>query len=166
MNIILEGPDDAGKSTLANKINKGGEWKRFHNGLHMEPFNEYLDQAVWALKNPGEDCLWDRFWPSNLVYGPIHGGKMITPGETRLLQAMTIHLNAIVVLCLPPWETVRVNWKARGDAELVKEENKMHGIYREYAPSAFGVPQIVIDPFEMPVEEVLMRVARCAKWTE
>ena len=172
LSIIVEGPDRAGKTTLvtalAEMLSEEGRVRvtMFHNGVHEEPFSEYLDQLLMAIKNPDRHHVWDRFWPSNLVYGPISGGKMLDGEQVTLVRNMSMHINCFVVLCLPPWPEVRKRWEANLANELIKDEGKMHEIYQFYASGSFSIGQMVVNPFEVPAEEILDRVARHVKWTE
>lgn len=184
LSIIVEGPDRAGKTTLVNKLAEilgkdGGSQHYvgkpyvgyrcvgiFHNGVHEEPFSAYLDQLVTAIKNPGSHFIWDRFWPSNLVYGPIAGGKMLTAEQTSLIRNMSLYINCFVVLCLPPWSEVKERWEANLKNELIKDEHKMYEIYQFYSSGTFSIGQTIVNPFNTSAEEILNRIVRHVKWTE
>ena len=172
LNIIIEGPDRAGKTTLAaamgEMLAEDGKVRvtLFHNGVHADPFSEYLDQLLVAIKNPDRNHIWDRFWPSNLVYSPIAGGKMLTAEQTTLIRNMSMHINCFVVLCLPPWEEVKARWEANLANEYIKEEDKMHEVYNFYSSGSFSIGQTIVDPFVVPADQILDRIARHVKWTE
>lgn len=116
--IILEGPDGGGKTTLLNKLTRA-------TGL---PAHE---RASHSTKGPRDDLfLWTdndiRTWhsqplsiydrhplTSEHIYGPTVRGE-IRPGFELTNPAIAhmrryLRRHALVILCLPPLETVRQN---------------------------------------------------------
>lgn len=171
MNLILEGPDCAGKTTLAQKVvslqQEGvqrGEPERlraepFHNGVWDDPFKEYLKQFHVALTHPGASHVWDRFWPSNGVYSPVMGGAQLDLRQLEVCEHLSRYLDCVGVLCKRPPEDVLEDWKARKGAEYVDGEGKMERIIQTYYQSpqmVFGrIPWIVAFPFLEEPERIL-----------
>jgi thymidylate kinase len=152
--IILEGPDGAGKTTLASTLCEHLGATYIHNGLHEYPFFEYMQQIMFAMEEDQLPVVWDRFWLSNLVYSPIMGGTLLTPSEEQILRMLTMNLGGEAVICMPSYEVVLDNWKRRGD-EYVTDEAKMRLIYHSYFRS-FGIPTETINPFDEDQVDVLL----------
>lgn len=66
--IILEGPDGAGKSTLAEQLGAGS--KILHCGPKLNTFRQFQ-----ALIHDHPIGVWDRSFYSELVYGPVCRGR-------------------------------------------------------------------------------------------
>lgn len=99
MLIILEGPDGAGKTTLAQSLcdevsRHGDEVTLLHKGpLTRHPLLEYeLDLADYR-PNSGSHIICDRWHIGELVYGPILRGR------SRLDRAQYLHVE-LVLECL------------------------------------------------------------------
>lgn len=136
MNLtILEGPDGAGKTTLAKSY-------RALEYIHLGPPPRgtlgawYQCQAVladlWDNPRPAGVII-DRFIHGELIYGPIlRGGTDLTWAHIRMLERVLMGMNARLVVCLPPFDIVLYNWKQRPENELVKSENDLWEIYQFY----------------------------------
>lgn len=67
MIIVIEGPDGAGKSTLANKLSKKSNKKVLHTGGQSSTPGELLGRVKMIEANP--DCIVDRFpYLSEIIY--------------------------------------------------------------------------------------------------
>lgn len=127
--IILEGPDGGGKTTLANRLHQS-------TGLPLHsrasdsltgPVKDLFGWAVADLTTWGEQPLsiYDRHpLTSEHIYGP-HVRGQVRPGfemANKELANMRRFLrdNALVIICLPPFETVQAN--------IENDENQMLGV--------------------------------------
>ena len=94
MNILVEGPDGCGKSTLIKKILK-----------------EFKDLTLWHLTNKTPDtiegikfyddkvnCIFDRGILSTYVYSKVFGDTKIPPKED--IQYVLNKMN-VIIFCLP-----------------------------------------------------------------
>lgn len=138
MILIIEGPDGAGKTRLAQSI-KGA---RYHHegppppGEHslLAYYLGIIDQKVqqspiWA------PFVFDRLAMGEAVYGPIlRGGSRITDDELRRFFKATRELRAFHVLCLPPFKTCRANWEARRkrNQELITDHSAFERAYSRF----------------------------------
>lgn len=113
MRIILEGPDLAGKTTLAKRLAKETRLPIFHKGPpQQEPLFEYEPQSF----PPG---IYDRFHLGEVVYGPIlRGGSGLAPAQLLHVQKFLESRGAITVVLLPSFETITERYKAIGDDML------------------------------------------------
>ena len=65
--IIIEGPDGAGKSTLAKKLSKKLDKKVLHTGGPSSTLEELIGRVKIIEANP--DCIVDRFpYLSEIIY--------------------------------------------------------------------------------------------------
>ena len=170
MNIILEGPDCAGKTTLATKL-LGALLARtgsgedgitvYHNGVHPDPFHVYLHQAIASLRSPG--TIWDRYWPSNEVYLT---GELLTPHQIEIMTSLGRELKAVVVMCLPPWKDIHQRWAERIAQEQVQDIHQMAAIYDRYQEYDSGLPQFTIDPLKMGEDITGLRRDIHKRWAE
>lgn len=104
MNIVIEGPDGAGKTTLA----KGFKDHDYH---HEGPPSDGYDLLKYytTLLDQTVDTIFDRHALSELVYGPLLRGKSRISFEEveRLYKYPT---NVRLIICLPSPEICEANW--------------------------------------------------------
>lgn len=138
---IFEGPDGAGKSTLI------AAWQRRLEAKHgiaarisahgpylglTDIAPHYLRDCVAALR--GGQVLMDRSWLSEPIYGPIARGKnRLTVASRRMLERAALGAGALVVRCLPPFETCRGNYLARKHLEYLPDDSTLKAVWEAYA---------------------------------
>jgi len=126
--IILEGPDGAGKSRLANQLSQD-------LGISIEPrvvskkAEAMTDLRAWVevdLATWPRAAIYDRHrLISEPIYGPLLRGRM-EPGFddrqwlTRMLEKMN-NLDPTIIFCLPPYEIVKANVERDIDNQVVWE---------------------------------------------
>ena len=106
MNIIIEGPDGAGKTTLANQLAEALNLHVMHFSAPLNDnsqFNMYRE-VLLSKRN----TILDRAWYSDMVYGPIFRGR---PEITKELmwELERCAEDTIVVFCTGPVEAM---WEA------------------------------------------------------
>lgn len=128
MNIIIEGPDGAGKTTLAKQLAKQLNLQIVHfvaptdNTSQFEMYRDFLIDA--------RNIILDRAWYSDMVYGPIFRGK----AEIQFDAMRELERGAedtIVIYCTGPVEAM---WRAaqeRGET-FVKTYEQFEEICRSY----------------------------------
>jgi len=143
MSLIIEACDCAGKTTLLGKI-LGCALKRLsmnraigygslevqHFGRLPETFDYYLDY----LNNIGINTISDRFFFSELVYGPIMRGhvseKFDWMNQTMVSQELLVQ-GSLVVRCTAPFRVIEERYAARGD-EYIKNLETMKLIVNDF----------------------------------
>jgi hypothetical protein len=142
--IILEGPDCAGKTTLARELSDryGSEMAVIHQG----PFPRvtaaqlprfYVESMMPAINNY-TGLIMDRSWLSEPIYGSAFRGgtNRISDVARRHLERIAMRHGAVVVLCLPPWEAVATEWKKRKGfdpkAEMLEGLDQLEHVYQGY----------------------------------
>ena len=139
---LIEGPDGAGKTTLARQL---AEETGAHY-VHLGPFPRvryglarlYVDAMMPAVLGLA-DVVMDRCWLSERPYARVYrqGVDRLGPA-TRALERLAWRCQTLVVRCLPPWERVKAN--GASDEEL----------YTIYHAMQTSLPMLTVDPFTRP----------------
>lgn len=115
--VILDGPDGAGKTTIANNLQEAG-FRYLHNGLYPDDTGEqllkrYTAQIVACIQS-GDNYVIDRCYLSEYVYGNVKrdNDRLGLHGRT-LLRRLCQMSGVTEIVCLPRWDTVRSNWLAK-----------------------------------------------------
>lgn len=118
MIVILEGPDGAGKTHLAQELIRQNPGLVYHHegpppmltgtdGL-MRYYGAQLDAAR------GHAVVFDRFALGELVYGPLLRGKSaLSLAALRELRRLMAAVGAWQVLCLPDYQVCFNSWNTR-----------------------------------------------------
>lgn len=136
MNLLIEGPDCSGKSTLIQTVLS--DYCVIHNGVYKSPdlaYKAYMEQIpsnYSAIVCPL--IVWDRQYVSEQIYGPIFRGKGLSQEQVEAIEAKHRALNTVVVLCAPPKEVVMQQWKLRNAKreEYIEQESYFEKIVDEY----------------------------------
>lgn len=90
MLIILEGPEAAGKTTLANQLILNRSRKcnvhYFRHTLGDSNHQRIMADLEFALARPYDLVIFDRWWLSELVYRPHDGKPSTLPLEGETLE--------------------------------------------------------------------------------
>jgi thymidylate kinase len=143
MIVIIEGPDGAGKTTFAKGI-VGAAYH--HEGQPpagaYSLLGYYYGKVAAAHAETQGPIVFDRLALGELVYGPIlRGGARLTYSDYAAFIKETRKLGAVHVLCLPPKDCARTNWKRRAavGGELFEQEdlfNRTYDAFAKFAPLA------------------------------
>jgi len=130
MNVIIEGPDGAGKTTFAKSI-VGKAYR------HEGPPPKYLDLIGYyrRLVDSSKNTIFDRHALSELVYGPLlRGSSRISLEEIEVYYRFEME-NTRLVICLPPPDICHANWaaKAERNQELITDASIWWKTYAAYA---------------------------------
>lgn len=130
MLIILEGPDGAGKTTLANQFK---DYKYVHHGLYRDDNQfELIERYAQSIHKAEDNTIIDRCYLSELVYGRVKRGKSRL-GDTGLLllQALCKANDVREIICLPPKDVVMANWSEKKDdyIKFLSEERAIWELY-------------------------------------
>ena len=126
--IIIEGPDGAGKTTLARQIAflTGSEYHHEGPPPEDEVYGHYA-----SLLTRSRPTVFDRLFEGEGIYGPLlRGGSKLTGFELAKLRELA-RINARSILVAPPRQTCFGNWsarKARG-GELIEQAHVFDQTY-------------------------------------
>lgn len=128
MIVIIEGPDGAGKTSLAKDLAIFYGLEYHHEGpppLGCNVLLHYGAQLQRARERGGRGVVFDRFALGERVYGPIlRGQDQLGDEGWRQIRRLITAAGAWEILCLPSYWTCYDNWYARRvDTELILNEN-------------------------------------------
>ena len=148
--IVLEGPDGAGKTTLANylfdKLNLDINPKVVnHQAGHDNSLKEVIEST---LDKNFQMRIWDRF---ALISGPIYADLLQDKYQMNLYadktwhelqwRKMTFIVRPIVIMCLPPVTTVISNIRDDPENEVVLPH--ITEIWIRYQKVFFSMPEAI-----------------------
>jgi thymidylate kinase len=131
---MLEGPDGAGKTTLARDLEKQG-YNYVHNTVPTVDDEKKLFELFFKqLEGTTEPTVFDRFHLSNRIYEPVMrpGHFSLREEQYEKMDAYAFEKGIQVVICLPPWQTVLSNWLKNLENEYVDKYSKLKKIYNGY----------------------------------
>lgn len=125
MIIVLEGPDCAGKSTLAtNLVGQGG--RIVANGRPPEVgrlFDHYAKQISTAADHFDALTVFDRLHVGELIYGPLfRGGAALDVAQIALLERQLDEARAVKIHVDCDDAVLVDRYRKRGDPLIKSEE--------------------------------------------
>lgn len=153
VNVILEGPDGAGKSTLATALARALPAMQVRHGL-MEGYTGYhlAEQAMHALAPAyygAGTVVQDRSWLSERIYAKVfRDGDDRFYGLASMLRRVLMATDHLVVRLSSP---VDVLWKTVGDRpaeELAKKREQLERVcvlYESLPDENRGVQFVTLD---------------------
>lgn len=132
MIIIIEGPDGAGKTTLAKKISEQTGYMLLHRTQPKteEDKKRMMDEYVQVIK-AGKNCIMDRCWYSEMVYGPImRDESVISFVQMYELESLLARNGALIIHCTAPEQTLWKRCLRRGE-DYIKDRETLKKI-RDY----------------------------------
>lgn len=150
--VIFEGPDGAGKTTLARAVRDAlGDAVLTHHGPYPEvAYGDELAELYMRSVSGTRDVVLDRCWVSEAPYGLAFRGGWDRLGRGWRGALDRCAAGGRVYLCLPPWERVLTNW-SRGADEYLDRQAQLASVYRWYHDHRYdmtSLPVTVIDPFD------------------
>jgi hypothetical protein len=132
--IILEGPDGAGKTTLADMLVSYYGFARWHTNKPKPEeyvFKTYTDLLVKALDHD-QPVVFDRLHLGETIYGPVMRGiDLLGPLGMRLINRIITARDVKFIVCLPDKGRFRRTFDSRGD-DYVQQYEKASTIYDMY----------------------------------
>lgn len=144
MIIILEGPEGAGKSTLAKQLSKQTGFEIVHRSKPKdeEEKKQMLQHYIDAIKQ-NKNMIWDRCWYSEMVYGPImRDAAFITTQQMYELETLLAKTGALIIYCT---DVPHLLWKRateRGE-DYITDFGTLQAICTAYDAVMFNIPHIV-----------------------
>lgn len=140
--IILEGPDNSGKTTLGTQLNKKLGWDYEHSGRLKRPMSSIAHSTIQLRNRP---VIQDRVYAiSEYVYSRALG----RPSDLDLKDVMTDFMSRdyLVIYCRPPTHVIKDN----------QGRDQMEGVIQYH--------QQIIDEYDFLMPE-LNRFAQCKVFT-
>lgn len=135
MVVVLEGPDCAGKTTLARALVDTLGLGYHHEGPPPRgvPVGYYYKTIFDQVsRNSRRGVVFDRLALSEEVYGPVLRGRSgFGPGEYDEFAAH-VAPRAVQVLCLPPLKTCLSAWEADKEKQLLKWDWQVEAVWRAF----------------------------------
>ena len=131
--IILEGGDGTGKSQAASILGQKFDLRVVHSPGYIENF--FIAALNYHMMFPREVIVYDRFYYSELVYGPILRGESRVPEWFGFyVEEMLKKVKPLFIWCDVPNEVARENITKYEQLEGVSENlSDILGAYRELA---------------------------------
>lgn len=133
MNIILEGPDAAGKTLYANKLTDFGfTYCKCSPGEHAEV--SFLNKDYFSKLLRYDNYVFDRFFISELVFSELYDRKRaITFDEVNKLIANNIDNIKLIILYASDVNTLKERCRERNELEYIDELDTQNKLFIQYA---------------------------------
>lgn len=128
MRLILEGPDCAGKSTMAKELAE-----RLNLDIIKSTYYGPKTSDAYRSRLACQDVVIDRCWISEVIYSKYFGCEPIVDDFTdRMLCNICVKRNIPIVVMLPPIDVIIQRMTERGDDFYSVVAPNVHAIYKDY----------------------------------
>jgi thymidylate kinase len=142
MIIILEGPDGAGKTTLAETLRQRLQSDHMTQIVKHGPYTNlvaeelckiYFRSMTQALTY-NDHVIMDRSWLSEPVYGSVYrgGANRVDMPRKRMLERVALARGAVVVQCQPSFDLCATTFASRSEDEYLDTIKQLRQVYDEY----------------------------------
>ena len=144
MILIIEGPDGSGKTTLANQLKNQTGYTLLHRTQpkSAEDKARMMDEYTQMLK-AGKNCIMDRSWYSELVYGPVMRDKsVLTFPQMYELERLASKNGALIIYCTAPENILWKCCQRRGE-DYITDRDTFHEICVGFDQLMHSVPHLI-----------------------
>ncbi len=131
--IIVCGPDNTGKTRLVEHLSQKFHIPRVEKYPTLPP-TDYADWERWVtanLLNP-EQCIADRFYVEEFVYGLVMRGKIgINEAQKNYLDMLFAQRDPLIILCNTSLETILSNYHEREQYPKPEKVLEIQRAFRE-----------------------------------
>lgn len=131
MNIILEGPDAAGKTTLANKLSKKYNMNVIHStSKTRNDLSYHLDLLDYC-----QNTVFDRFHVGEMVYPEIYNrsGKLSLDDFLDINQRIIDNHDILIIFYASNIDTLKERLIERGELNYLSEIEQQNNLFKKYA---------------------------------
>ena len=138
MRLILEGPDCAGKSTMAKELSE-----RLKLDIIKSTYCGPKTIDAYCERLACQDVVIDRCWISEVIYSKYFGCQPIVDDFTdRMLCDICVKQNIPIVVMLPPIDVIIKRMTVRGDDFYSVVFPNVDAIYQDYVDYCAARPFI------------------------
>ena len=128
MRLILEGPDCAGKSTMAKELAE-----RLRLDIIKSTYYGPKTSDAYRERLACQDVVIDRCWISEVIYSKYFGYDPDVDDFTdRMLCDVCVKRNIPIVVMLPPIDVIIQRMMDRGDDFYSVVSPNVQAIYKDY----------------------------------
>lgn len=125
MIIIIEGPDGAGKTMLAEQLSKQNKCPIIHRSKPKDDAEKaaMMGTYIQAIKER-KNVIFDRCWYSEMVYGAVMRDKSaISYPEMYELEKRLANTGAMIIHCTGPKSVLWKRCQVRGEDYIVCKDD-------------------------------------------
>ena len=143
MIIIIEGPDGADKTTLAEQISRQTKYPIIHR---TKPKNEeekkrMMGEYLQTIRS-GKNMIFDRCWYSEMAYGPVmRDSSVISYPQMYELEEQLAKTGALIIYATGPKAALWQRCQKRGEEYITSRDN-FNAIYDNYV-QIMKVPHLI-----------------------
>ena len=155
MNIVLEGADGVGKSTIAEVLAKDLGYKLRGRIVRVGP-DKVMEAHSRDIRRQGDWVLDRCYWLSDFIYEPIYNGTPSVFNSSMIYEMKDINTVIVHVTCSE--KVLRNRFDMRGDEIYNKEQILLaHNRYKDFF-SKYNVPFIEVDTTTGSVKEHVQEI--------
>lgn len=132
--VILEGPDGAGKTTLAKVFEERFGYRYHHEGPPPAEKNllNYYGALLYDACHADQPVVFDRLHVGEAVYGPLlRSNNRFGLDSIKLINRIRSAYAVYTIFCMPPYDVAHTNWKYR-KGELFHNDTLFNKVFEAY----------------------------------